>query len=202
MTVMDSVHLDESLLIGTGLHRKCYHHPDYADRCIKVQIDNSPRSVAETERELAYYRILDANNYSDMTGIIPRYYGAVETEQGTGQVFELVLNNDGTVAKPMSAYLKTPELREHYSAKMRAAYREFKIQAKRGPLVTMAMKPYNMLCQEIENGELRLVVIDNLGTANLIPAVYFSRLMAKLKLRRHLKRFEFLVRERHSFDLT
>ena len=40
MTDTLPLHLDESLLIGAGSHRKCYQHPSNPALCIKITINS------------------------------------------------------------------------------------------------------------------------------------------------------------------
>lgn len=69
----NAIQLEDSLLIGKGLHRYCYHHPLAADLCIKVALDNSRRSIREINRELRFYRFLNKRKGSEkLAAILPR----------------------------------------------------------------------------------------------------------------------------------
>lgn len=194
--------LDDSLVIGEGLHRVCYRHPQREDRCIKINIDDSERSLKETERELQYYNLMEKRDaFEPLKPIVPAFHGAVHTSAGDGYVFDLVRDHDGEISKPLTVYMSDKSLRARYGEEIRKAYRMFRRHALDGNLVTMAMKPYNMLLQIRGDNDFRLVVIDNLGTANFIPVAYLSRILARMKLKRHLERFERLMHERCDFKI-
>ncbi|SEG51538.1 YrbL family protein [Marinobacterium lutimaris] len=197
------IQLDESLLIGKGLHRFCYQHPKNPALCIKVSLDNSSRSLKEINRELRYYRFLEKQkDSSNLDSILPRYHGPVQTSKGEGHIFDLVLDADGRVAKPLSYYLRNEAALDKYGDIIRDAYLRFREKASQGNLITMALKPYNILLQAKGNEEYELVLIDSLGSANLIPGAYLSRNLAKAKIRRHLTRFEHLLIGRFDFDIA
>lgn len=86
-------HSDE-LVIGVGAHRACYIHPEDHQKCIKViYSQNDPIASKEIKRELAYYKHL--NSYlKDWRGLT-RYYGTVETNLGTGYVYDRIVDFDG-----------------------------------------------------------------------------------------------------------
>lgn len=200
----DAIQLDDSLFIGKGLHRLCYRHPSQPSRCIKTNIDNSPRSLKEIQRELRFYRFLEkSGGMAALDGVLPRYHGRVDTTRGEGHVFDLVLDADGSISRPLSHYLQNQALTAEYGERIQAAYQEFKTATLReGQLITMALKPYNLLLQIKDNDRYALVIVDSLGTADLIPAVYLSRLLAKAKMQRHLTRFEHSLKQRFGFTLA
>ena len=204
---MDSTpfQLLDAHLIGQGLHRFCYQHPADPTRCIKVSLDNSARSLQEITRELRFYRFLekvDAQDRAHLNRILPRYHGRVETTRGEGHVFDLVLDANGSISKPLSHYLQDEQLMARYGDRIRSAYQEFKTVALTGNLITMALKPYNILLQEKGDNAYQLVLVDSLGTANLIPIVYLSRCLARAKTRRHLTRFEQGLQEHYGFVIA
>ncbi len=199
----NAIQLDDSMIIGKGLHRFCYQHPADPSRCIKVSLDNSARSLKEINRELRYYRFLAGRQHTEnLDSILPSYHGKVETSQGEGHVFDLVLDVDGKISKPLSYYLRNQAALEKYGDTIRAAYQQFKIKASQGNLITMALKPYNILFQIKGKDQYELVIVDSLGMANLIPAAYLSRYLAKAKIKRHLAKFERIIGERFNFQIA
>ena len=41
-------------------------------------------------------------------------------------------------------------------------------------IITMALKPHNVLCRRISENEIIPVICDNVGTATRIPVVFYS----------------------------
>ncbi|WP_252496645.1 YrbL family protein, partial [Escherichia coli] len=76
------IRLSEQSPLGTGRHRKCYAHPEDAQRCIKIVYHRGDGGDKEIRRELKYYAHL-GRRLKDWSGI-PRYHGTVETDCGTG----------------------------------------------------------------------------------------------------------------------
>ena len=57
-----TITLSEKDYISKGLHRKCYHHPEDSNKCIKVNYNEGAEE--ETNREIAYYKHLIKRNVS------------------------------------------------------------------------------------------------------------------------------------------
>lgn len=50
------IRLSEQSPLGTGRHRKCYAHPEDAQRCIKIVYHRGDGGDKEIRRELKYLR--------------------------------------------------------------------------------------------------------------------------------------------------
>lgn len=87
------IRLSEQSPLGTGRHRKCYAHPEDAQRCIKIVYHRGDGGDKEIRRELKYYAHL-GRRLKDWSGI-PRYHGTVETDCGTGYVYDVIADFDG-----------------------------------------------------------------------------------------------------------
>ncbi|MDI0585375.1 YrbL family protein, partial [Escherichia coli] len=87
------IRLSEQNPLGTGRHRKCYAHPEDAQRCIKIVYHRGDGGDKEIRRELKYYAHL-GRRLKDWSGI-PRYHGTVETDCGTGYVYDVIADFDG-----------------------------------------------------------------------------------------------------------
>ena len=68
--------LKSSSLIGKGLRRECYFHPEDETKCIKVIVAGDHK---ETLREQSYYRLLEKRHIS--WEMLARFYGNVETNR-------------------------------------------------------------------------------------------------------------------------
>lgn len=88
---MHTLDLSKATLLGSGNERMCYLHPEKDECCIKV---NRPGVVHRSQNkiELYYFNKLASRNIPFTH--LPKFYGTVETEQGTGLVFERIRNSD------------------------------------------------------------------------------------------------------------
>lgn len=80
-------------VVGVGHHRICFIDPEDSHKCIKVTYSPSKHASEEVRREVAYYRRLQ-KSLKDWSGI-PKYYGEVETNLGSGYVYDRIIDFDG-----------------------------------------------------------------------------------------------------------
>jgi hypothetical protein len=179
------VYIENSGLIGTGHHRECYRHPENKNLCIKIVVSGNDK---EQKREIKYYKRLKKMGISwDM---IPRYYGDIETNMGPGSVFDLVLDHDGAPSKPLKHYLSSSKWAEANYSRLSNALDVLKDDLLQQQIITMTLKPKNILCKKIASGDLQLYIIDNIGNSDYLPICNVSRYLAKKKILRKWKRFE------------
>ncbi len=179
------LYIDRTTLIGRGRHRECYKHPEDQNLCIKITVKDSP---LEIKRGKKYYRHLQKHGIS--WEMISRYHGDVETDLGQGAVFDLIMDHDGTVAKSLEYYLSSDEQTEKYFSSLSDALCRLKKYLLQNRIVTMDIKPYNILCQMDASGIARLVLIDNIYNSEFIPVSNYCRFFAKRKIDRKWQRFE------------
>ena len=97
----DVVFLDKALLIGEGGHRDVYINPGNPAQCIKVDVKRSH----DHYREMRYRRSREFRRLSP-SSLMVEYYGAVQTNLGTGYIFERVLDYDGTTSKTLDEIIR------------------------------------------------------------------------------------------------
>ncbi|EOV8086925.1 YrbL family protein [Providencia huaxiensis] len=180
------ISLPVSNLIASGRQRACYQHPDYHDLCIKVHLNG--RDDKETLREIRYYKRLYRKNFTTKT--ISHYYGTQQTDQGLGYVFQLIKDKTGNVSHTLDYYLKNKQLFLKHKKNMKVAYEQFKKNIYKEAITTMALKTYNIVYQLGYKPYGQFFIIDNLGSANLIPIDYFSTKIARSTLNRRFIDFE------------
>ena len=137
--------LESSQLIGRGLRRECYFHPEDGNKCIKVVVAGDHE---ETVREQSYYRLLEKRNIS--WGMLARFYGNVETNRGEGSVFELVRDYNGEVSKTLEQYFSAnieTDLNYQDLSRTLPLLKQYLLKWK---IVTMALKPQNIVYQNSE----------------------------------------------------
>ncbi|MCG8341545.1 MAG: YrbL family protein [Chlorobiales bacterium] len=181
---MASIKLDNNLLIGQGVTRYCFRHPDKEWLCIKV--DKKPRDKV-TLREITFLKRFERRGISwDM---LSEYYGKVDTDRGTGYVFRLIRDADGSVSSTLRYYLLHEYERIDYR-KMREAFfsfRHFLIDQK---IQIFSLLDYNVVYQKVSADEGRIVLIDSIGNNQFLPTADYLGFLAKRVIKRKWYTFE------------
>lgn len=183
------IELTPDTLIGKGLHREVYVHPDDSNKCIKVVV---LRGEEETKREQAYYRRLQKQNIS--WNSLPKFYGNVDTNMGPGAVFDLVRDDDGQVSKTMAYYLDNLAQYQDKQSEFIDALKRLKQDLQNQNIVSMAIKPKNMVIRQTQ-GKLDCLMVDNIGDSTLIPIALYSNYFAQKKINRKWRRLKRLLAE-------
>lgn len=177
--------LTPSLLIGRGKRRECYHHPDDDKLCVKIVVSGDNK---ETIREQAYYRFLEKRNVS--WEMITRFHGNVETNMGTGAVFQLISDYDGKVSKSLKDYLSSFEEKAIKHEGLSKAICDLKTFLLQGRIITMSLADHNMVFRRINATEGVLVLVDNIGNSDFISVANYINYFAQKKMLYEWKRFE------------
>ena len=90
------IELNNELLIGKGTRRSCYQHPDDASLCIKIST-GTPNGIKQQNRESHYYRAMEKRGVDFRH--LARYEGSIETNLGTGHLYECIKDHDGSYSK-------------------------------------------------------------------------------------------------------
>ena len=179
------IQLTEKDYISKGLHRKCYHHPDDPNKCIKVNYNDGAEE--ETNREIAYYKHLIKRKIS--WDVLAKYYGPVTTNFGQGHVFELIRDYDGKIATPLEKYLFDEQLTQQYYSELVVSLKALKTALLKDRIITMTIKSKNILFQHLSSENNRLIIIDNIGNSTFIPIANYVGFFAKAKIERTWQRF-------------
>ena len=142
-----TITLSEKDYISRGLHRKCYHHPEDANKCIKVNYNEGAEE--ETNREIAYYKHLIKRNVS--FDALAKYYGPVLTNYGNGHIFELIRDYNGETAIPLEKYLANKSLTEKYFDQLVTGLKELKSALLKDRIITMTIKSKNNFFQQLSD---------------------------------------------------
>lgn len=180
------IHLSETAPLGIGRHRKCYSHPTEPARCIKVVYNSESGGDKEIKRELGYYRHL-SRRLKDWRGL-PRYYGTIETDCGTGYVYDAILDFDGKPSVTMSEFAENCHYEEDFRT-LRQVLKTLQNYLYKNRIVTMTLKPQNVLCQRISESEVVPVVCDNIGESTFLPVATWSAWFCHRKQARLWQRF-------------
>ena len=99
------INLTEELFIGKGCHRKTYINPDDSDTVIKILYCTDKSAEIQLNRELKHNASLQ-KKHKDLQGIA-KYKGIINTNLGTGYVFELVRDlHTGYISESLNDYIK------------------------------------------------------------------------------------------------
>lgn len=184
------IELTPASLIGKGLHREVHVHPDDNTRCIKVVVN---RGVEETKREQAYYRFLQKRQIN--WGLLPRFYGNVDTTMGKGAVFDLIRDADGEVSKTLEFYLEQPSLNESEQEKIVSSLLATKQYLIDQNIITMSIKPKNMVLQRHDHSPGKCIIIDNIGNSDVLPISSYVRWFGQRKIERKWAKFKLLLQK-------
>ncbi|MTD37902.1 PhoP regulatory network protein YrbL [Erwinia sp. CPCC 100877] len=180
------VRLSDVAPLGTGRHRKCYLYPGNPDRCIKIVYNPESGGDKELQRELKYYAHLD-RRLKDWSSL-PAYHGTVETDLGTGYVYDIVKDYDGSISVSLDEFAR--QCRENGDLRLlRQTLATLKAWLIEHHIVTMNLKPQNILCRRLSPARVMPVVVDNIGEATLLPLATWSRWFCHRKQSRQWKRF-------------
>jgi hypothetical protein len=179
------IELDPHALVGKGLHRECFVHPENPDLCVKIVVSGNGN---ENRREQAYYRELANRGVS--WEMLPRFHGLVDTSFGEGAVFDLVRDNDGRTSLTLGHYLASEQLTALHGTALREALQALKRYLLEHRIITMTLKTKNILFQLDSPETGKLVIVDNIGNSDFIPAVKYSARLASWKIERKWQRFE------------
>ncbi|MBO4852917.1 MAG: hypothetical protein J5477_04725 [Schwartzia sp.] len=166
--------LSDASLIGRGLSKAVYAHPDDAALCVKI-IENDNN---DWRRELSYRKVRKRHGLTD--GAIPVYYGPVETTLGEGFLFECIRDYDGAASATLADMLSGEDaerIAETALPKLRRLLMDERV-------ILSDPNPDNFLVQKTAPDAFRLRVIDGLGTHATIPLMYWFDFMAKQYVRR------------------
>ena len=177
--------IDRSTLVGKGLHRECFVHPDDHNRCVKIVVAGNSD---ENRREAQYYSQLASRGIS--WEMLTRFHGLVETSLGEGAVFDLVRDYNGEVSRTLDYYLDSEDLRQLCGTALVEALNALKNYLLANSVITMTLKAQNVLFQQTMEHQGKLVIVDNVGNSDFIPITNYSPYLARLKIRRKWRRFE------------
>ncbi len=189
----DMIELDTRALIGKGLHRECFVHPEDPARCIKIVVSGSGN---ENRREQAYYAELTRRGVSwDM---LPRFYGLVSTNLGEGAVFDAIRDYDNRISFTLGHYLSSEQLTRLHGPALRMALDRLKAYLLEYRIITMTLKTKNILFQLTGENTGKLVIIDNIGNSDFIPLANHIPRLARWKIQRKWRRFERSLRRDYA----
>ena len=167
---MKTLELSEKCFIAKGKHRKVYLHPTEFEKCIKI-----PRAGLKKrsrDREIKYllkYSKL-SSNYLSM------YLGDVITNLGSGDIFHLIRDSDGSISKPLSELEKLEGIEE----KIYDLYLDCMMHR----VLIGDLNMGNIVAQMFGDSAYKLWIIDGVGNSDYIKVCDFSKYFLYKKINR------------------
>lgn len=191
------IELDRHALIGKGLHRECFVHPDNPDHCIKIVVSGT---INENRREASYYSKLARRGIS--WTMLTRFHGLVATNLGEGAVFDLVRDCDSAVSLTLAHYLESADLTAQHGFNLGRSLADLRAYLLHNRIVTMTLKPKNILFQKTSPATGTLVIVDNIGNSDFLPIANYSAFFARRKIQRKWQRFEQSMRQDYGTNVA
>lgn len=164
--------------IGRGKERACFLHPQDSRKVIKIVYTQESKQM---QREIDAYK--DIAMKADIEyEHFPNYYGEVETDKGTGYVFDLVQNSDGSSPRTLHSYLEGLSCIEDLDPQLSG----LKAYLLKHSIVFCNDVSYegNILVKELADGSAKLVIIDGLGDVVYFTWVNKINFLVKRKIER------------------
>ncbi|MFK7830590.1 MAG: YrbL family protein [Congregibacter sp.] len=192
--------LKHSKPIFVGGTRYCFQHPEHANRCVKVlRPDRTGVARKQLRKDFKRYlpaRFLDDQRkeikaYSELLTRaseplwrhVPRYHGTQETDMGIGIVTQLMRNVDGSWPKNLQQLLA-----DGVDAQLQEGIDVFVHAVADLRILSRDLLPHNIIAVRELSG-YRVMLVDGIGNAELIPLSTWSRFFADRKTARKIQRF-------------
>ena len=189
MAANNTIQLHEFAKIAESKTRHCYLHPEDEQKVIKVVVRPPKypwRKDANMKEWLYYQRLLKLSIPLDF---IPRYYGFVETNLGTGLVSECISDYDGNIAVRIKKVLDR-DVNYDISA-IERLMENLTTTIIDNNIQLFDLNSFNILVQRLTDTEYRVVSIDIKGPYNnyeFIPISTYIPFFSRQKLKRRCGR--------------
>ena len=192
------IQLDDSLLYGQGSHKKCFLHPHNKNLCIKIAYNEGGQK--DLIREINYIDVLK-RRHKDYS-ILPKYFGKVNTNLGTGYVFEIIRDYNNGRTQTLEDFITDLNLfSQNYSLIVRLL-KELKEKLYKNEIITMVLFPENILFQKTDENTYSVRIVNDMGSAVLIPLEYHFKYFAHTKILRRWKMFLNVLRNKYASHLS
>ena len=195
------IRLSDLTPFARGGNRLCFVHPERPEVCVKVPRPDvglaekrrrkglkgrlkSAASFDDNRDEAETLTALHQRIGPDLARFAPRFLEWVATDLGAGIAVDLMRDADRAIATPLKQYVWERGLAPPLSA----ALAEFSAFWVRERVPSRELLLHNVVVRRLSGGELRLVVVDGLGNADLLPLSRWSARLAERKAARKVAR--------------
>lgn len=192
------IQLDDSLLYGQGSHKKCFLHPHNKNLCIKIAYNEGGQK--DLIREINYIDVLK-RRHKDYS-ILPKYFGKVNTNLGTGYVFEIIRDYNNGRTQTLEDFITDLNLFSQNYSLIVSLLKELKEKLYKNEIITMVLFPENILFQKTDENTYSVRIVNDRGSAVLIPLEYHFKYFAHTKILRRWKMFLDVLRNKYASHLS
>lgn len=192
------IQLDDSLLYGQGSHKKCFLHPHNKNLCIKIAYNEGGQK--DLIREINYIDVLK-RRHKDYS-ILPKYFGKVNTNLGTGYVFEIIRDYNNGRTQTLEDFITDLNLFSQNYSLIVSLLKELKEKLYKNEIITMVLFPENILFQKTDENTYRVRIVNDMGSAVLVPLEYYFTHFAHTKIKRRWKMFLDVLRNKYASHLS
>lgn len=182
--------LSDSLIIGRGTHKITYHHPTCSHLCVKILFQQND---IDMQRELKYRATRKQSSQ-----LLPKYWGTINTNLGTGYIFEKILDFDNSLSLTLDEYIKNgfatmneTKLKNH----IKEILLSFQKSWFKEKIVVSNIELVNFMVQRKSPTETYIKIVDNIGTPVLVPIAYYFDYFVTKRAEKYWKRFLNLLQE-------
>lgn len=173
-------------------------HPHNKNLCIKIAYNEGGQK--DLIREINYIDVLK-RRHKDYS-ILPKYFGKVNTNLGTGYVFEIIRDYNNGRTQTLEDFITDLNLfSQNYSLIVRLL-KELKEKLYKNEIITMVLFPENILFQKTDENTYRVRIVNDMGSAVLIPLEYHFKYFAHTKILRRWKMFLEVLRNKYASHLS
>lgn len=171
------IHLHNDSLLGQGRQKTVYHHPEDHDLCIKIPKQGCEHSL---KREIKY----TSKHQKNLTSV-GAYRGSIDTNIGTGYLFDIVRDSDGQISMTLEDFMKA----DHDESLLLLKVARLHEQLLENKAALSELEPCNILVKKKSASDYTLVIIDGFGNSDFIKICDISRHFLKKKLHRKFSKF-------------
>lgn len=151
-------------------------------------------------REINYINVLN-RRHKDYS-ILPQYFGKVNTNLGTGYVFEIIRDYNGNKTQTLEDFITSPTLFAENFDLIVHLLKNLKDELYKNEIITMVLFPENILFQKTDENNYRVRIVNDMGSAVLIPLEYHFKYFAHTKILRRWKMFLDVLRNKYASHLS
>jgi hypothetical protein len=194
-----------------GDSRLCFVDPLDPGWCIKILRPDRQPAVKRREQpwlkrlkplsrfdenlqEIRVYQRIERSIGQAAYRLVPRIDGLVPTNLGQGLRCELIRDDDERISLTLAAYLA----QHGHNRALQSALADFALEWQALGMPSRRLLLRNMVVQQRAGNAARLVVIDSLGWADLIPAGYWIPAWARYRASRKLRYLARLIDSQHQ----